>query len=291
MAENVGNIHIEADLARIRRREAAAIQSLEGKILGISPPGCLGPAAQSAANENENFTSMPIDKEPVIAPDAANIDPNTGKATQDFGAVKLEVDLNRVTPVEADALEAAERKIEGENPLLEVGGIGAAAKTMANFNQRDQAGLFNPGPIVSNPQSKPTSYFQEVVVQPPPMTVYVPIVGVSRPDQTGQSQPFGLFGQTGQVNPQGPILSQPNVNQLAGYPQQGSQWTQINPTAVSPQSENQRLLSQPIEGYDTQGGTVGGQNVFMSQRSSEKVTTAQEQAERTRVNLTSGRGD
>ena len=46
----------------------------------------------------------------------------------DFGAVKLEVDLNRVTPVEADALEAAERKIEGENPLLEVGGIGAAAK-------------------------------------------------------------------------------------------------------------------------------------------------------------------
>ena len=42
--------------------------------------------------------------------------------------MKIVVDLNQVTKAEAEALVTAERKLEGDNPINQIGGIGAAAR-------------------------------------------------------------------------------------------------------------------------------------------------------------------
>ncbi|KAK2716111.1 uncharacterized protein LOC136037521 [Artemia franciscana] len=205
MSEDIGNIHIEADLSSISIREAAAIQSLEGKLLGINPQGALGPTALSAANARESVTSVPLENEPLEAPKPADIDPDSGTASKDFKHMKIVVDLNQVTKAEAEALVTAERKLEGDNPINQIGGIGAAARTMANFNEENRARFVTPDETPSPAQSNITGY-QETIVQPPPVTVYVPnsINSQGQPDITNVTglpesqsllnQPVGSYG-------------------------------------------------------------------------------------------------
>jgi len=52
---------------------------------------------------------------------------------KDYGAFQVEVDLNRITQDEADALQAAEIKIERPNPLRQqIRGLGGIAQVKSS---------------------------------------------------------------------------------------------------------------------------------------------------------------
>ncbi|KAK2716254.1 uncharacterized protein LOC136037145 [Artemia franciscana] len=136
--EDIGNISLFADLDRVSSREAAAIQSIESKLLG-NDPGGLGALAQAAGRENADDLIIPGVREPHLAPTPVDINMAKGVATKDYGAFQVEVDLNRITQDEADALQAAEIKIERPNPLRQqIRGLGGIAQTMAQSNKTIQ---------------------------------------------------------------------------------------------------------------------------------------------------------
>ncbi|KAK2716261.1 hypothetical protein QYM36_010745 [Artemia franciscana] len=123
MAEDIGSIHVEADLNDIRRKEAAAIESIEGKLLGYCPKGGLGAVAMTAAARNEGVDA-PMDRRGSGNATTCEVDLEEGLARRDFGNVRIEVDLNQVRQEEALALQAVESRLIGDVPP---GGIGSVS--------------------------------------------------------------------------------------------------------------------------------------------------------------------
>ncbi|KAK2716502.1 hypothetical protein QYM36_006854 [Artemia franciscana] len=189
---DIGHININANLQNVDRRDAAAIQSVERKLLGYNPPGGLASEAQSAAALNEGI-GQPMNRGiSTDIPAPADIDVDRGTASKDFGHVRFDVDLNQVRPEEAAALQAAESKIEGLAPSITVGGIGSAAQSMAAFNEREQSetGPFHPGIKATEPLPGPT-YYQGVELSPSALPTYAPDVSVFPPSLSTNTSNVG----------------------------------------------------------------------------------------------------
>ncbi|KAK2727725.1 uncharacterized protein LOC136033114 isoform X2 [Artemia franciscana] len=173
VVEDVGNIHLEADLRDMTRREAAVLQSAEAQLhQGIIPKGSVGAAAQSAAVRNEPFFEQPgavqrsqasqrstrgagrqtsaaaAGRQKQFSP-AINVSP--GKVVEDVGNVHLEADLNNMTRHEAAALQSAEAQLH--QGIIPKGSVGAAAQSAANRNEPPVARGRNFAQSVESPRS------------------------------------------------------------------------------------------------------------------------------------------